>query len=176
MSRATASGIVGCGALDLTKKLGFRQRPRVVDTLEYDDPCIPASTKSTMVGTAIHSISEAEKDKYRAEGARQMSEAAGHVLAVVGAIKQYVSSHSANFYYASAAYSHFFCYCHCLPCAFGYYTTGREATSHGAYERERQLHAGASAAAQKVFGVPLPQFPSSQTGALCALWRSCLLA
>ncbi len=46
MSRATASGIVGCGALDLTKKLGFRQRPRVIDTLEYDDLCILASTKA----------------------------------------------------------------------------------------------------------------------------------
>lgn len=45
-----------------------------------------------------------------------------------------------------------------------FYAHTRETTSHGAYERERRLHAGASAAAEKVFNVPLPLFPSSKEG------------
>ena len=89
MSRKTASGVVGSGTLDLHKKLAHHQRPRIVDELEYDRAHAPVPISSASI-SPVAAISEAEKDKYRAEGARKMAEAAGQVLAVVGAIKQYV--------------------------------------------------------------------------------------
>jgi hypothetical protein len=92
MSRQMASDIVGYGTLDLHSKLAHHQRPRVVETLEYDHVRrVSAPIESASASSSDGSdISEAEKDKYRAEGARKMSEATAQVLAVVGAIKQYV--------------------------------------------------------------------------------------